>query len=130
VQEDARGEKRLIAIILKGLQGPITVSGKPFSSVNVMPPWETQISPKKIAAVASYIRQEWGNSAPEISEAKVVAAKKEFAGQTASWNAEQLMQIPADATLPDEGGAAPNAAPHIVNWMARRLERAISLRFP
>jgi hypothetical protein len=26
--------------------------------------------------------------------------------------------------------AAPNAAPHIVSWMARRRERAISFRFP
>ena len=107
------GEKRLIAIILKGLQGPVTVEGKQFPGTAPMPQWETQLSPRKIAAVASYIRQEWGNSAPEISEAKVAAAKKEFASQTSNWTEAQVLQIPADATLPDEGGGAanPNATP-------------------
>jgi mono/diheme cytochrome c family protein len=104
-------EKRVIAILLKGVQGPISVGGKPFPTAQVMPAWEAQLSPKKMAAVATYIRQEWGNKAPEISEAKVVAAKKEFSSQTASWTEPQLLQIPADATLPDAGApAAPAAA--------------------
>jgi mono/diheme cytochrome c family protein len=104
-------EKRVAAILLKGLQGPITVAGKPFSSPNAMPAWEAQLSPKKIAAVLSYIRSEWGNKAAEISEAKIVAAKKEFAAQTAAWSEATLHEIPEDATLPDAGGAAaPNAA--------------------
>ena len=102
------GEKRLIAVLLKGIQGSLTVEGKTFNGA--MPPWESGLSPKKIAAVATYIRQEWGNSAPEISEAKVLAAKKEFAAQTSPWTEAQLLQIPADANLPDEGGAAAPAA--------------------
>jgi len=104
-------EKRVVALVLKGVQGPISVNGKPFATAAVMPNWETQLSPKKIAAVLTYIRQEWGNKAPEISEAKVVAAKQEFASQSASWTEAQLLQIPADATLPDAGGAAAPAAP-------------------
>ncbi len=103
-------EKRLIAILLKGAQGPITVLGETHTYSGNMVPWEAQLSAKKIAAVASYIRQEWGNNAPEISEAKVNAAKKEFAAQAAQWTEAQLQQIPADATLPDEGGAAAPAA--------------------
>jgi mono/diheme cytochrome c family protein len=101
-------EKRLIAILLKGAQGPMTVDGKSFNGA--MPAWEAQLSPKKIAAVATYIRKEWGNNAGEISEAKVLAAKKEFAEQTAPWTEADLLKIPADATLPDEGGAAAPAA--------------------
>jgi mono/diheme cytochrome c family protein len=104
-------DKRVVAILLKGLQGPISVSGKPFPTTQVMPNWELQLSPKKIAAVLTYIRQEWGNKASEISEAKVVAAKKEFESQAAQWTEPQLLQIPADATLPDAGGAAAPAAP-------------------
>jgi len=104
------GEKRLLAIVLKGLGGPITVDGKPFSTTQVMPAWEAQLSPKKIAAVLSYVRQEWGNKAGEISEAKVLAAKKEFAGQTAAWTEAGLSAIPADANFPGEA-PAPNAAP-------------------
>jgi mono/diheme cytochrome c family protein len=110
-------EKRLVAILLKGLTGPITVQGAQHSYSGNMVGWETALSDKKIAAVASYIRSQWGNQGPEISEAKVAAAKKEFAGQKAQWKEAELLQIPADATLPDAGGApappagAPAAAP-------------------
>jgi len=98
-------EKRLIAILLKGAQGPMTVLGETHTYSGNMVGWEGQLSAKKIAAVATYIRQSWGNTAPEISEAKVTAAKKEFAAQTAQLTEAQLLQIPADATLPDEAGA-------------------------
>ena len=93
------GEKRLLAIILKGLQGPLTVEGKVYNGA--MPPWEKALSDKKIAAVASYIRSEWGNPAAEISEAKVAAARKEFESYTAALTEAQLLQIPADANFPD-----------------------------
>lgn len=104
-------EKRLIGIILKGATGPITVHGETKTYSGNMVAWEATLSPKKVAAVASFIRSEWGNSAPEISEAKVVAAKKEFAAHKTQWTEAELQQIPADATLPDEGGAAAPAAP-------------------
>jgi mono/diheme cytochrome c family protein len=100
-----KGEKRIVAILLKGLTGPLTVEGKQFN--NAMPPWEAALTPRKIAAVASFVRQEWGNKAGEISEAKVVAAKKEFASKAGSWTEAELLQIPEDAVFPDEGGAAP-----------------------
>jgi len=99
-------EKRLVAIMLKGMQGPITVLGAKGTYSGNMVAWEGTLSDKKIAAVTSYIRAQWGNSAPEISAAKVAAARKEFAGQKAQWTEAELLQIPADATLPDEGGAA------------------------
>ena len=101
-------EKRMIAIILKGLQGPVTVNGAAFNGA--MPPWEGALNNKKIAAVATYVRSSWGNNAPEINEAKVAAARAEFSKQTASWTAEQILQIPADATLPGGDAAAPAAA--------------------
>jgi mono/diheme cytochrome c family protein len=103
-----KGEKRLIAIILKGLSGPVTVEGKQFN--NAMPAWEQALTDKKIAAVASFIRQEWGNKADEITEAKVKAARKEFSSKAGSWVEAEILQIPEDANLPDEGGAAPATA--------------------
>ncbi len=105
------GEKRMIAILLKGLQGPVTVNGAAFNGA--MPAWEKTLTDKKIAAVASYVRTSWGNAAGEISEAKVAAARKEFAAQTNPWTAPEISQIPADAALADAGGAsgAPPAPP-------------------
>ncbi len=104
------GEKRIIAILLKGLQGPVVVEGKQFNGA--MPAWEKTLTDKKIAAVASYVRSEWGNTAPEITPEKVAAARKEFASQSAPWTMAELEKIPADATF--EGvavAAAPTAQP-------------------
>jgi mono/diheme cytochrome c family protein len=103
------GEKRMIAILLKGLQGPLTVHGATFNGA--MPAWEKTLTDKKIAAVATYVRSSWGNAASEISEAKVAAARKEFAAQSNPWTAAEISQIPADANLPDAAGAAAPATP-------------------
>jgi mono/diheme cytochrome c family protein len=103
-------EKRLVAILLKGAQGPITVAGKQFNGT-VMPAWEGSLNDKKIAGVASYVRASFGNTAAEISEAKVKAARAEFADRKTPWTEADLKQIPEDATLPDAAGAAPSAAP-------------------
>ncbi len=104
-------EKRLVAIMLKGLQGPITMGGVKTTYGGNMVAWEGALSDKKIAAVTTYIRSQWGNSAPEISEAKVAAARKEFAAQKVQWTEAELLQIPADATLPDVAGAGTASAP-------------------
>jgi mono/diheme cytochrome c family protein len=102
------GEKRVLAIILKGLTGPITVHGSKQTFSGNMVPWEQTLTSKKIAAVASYIRSEWGNGAAEVTVADVEAAKKEFAGQKAPWTEEQLLQIPDENF--ETGGAAPAPA--------------------
>ena len=102
------GEKRLLAILLKGLQGPITIKGEKFVSPNVMPPWDKVLSDKKIAAVASYIRTSWGNNAGEVSEAAVTAARKEFESHASPYTEAELLQIPEDSAAP---AAAPAGAP-------------------
>lgn len=103
-------EKRLIAILLKGLGGPIKVAGATYNGA--MPAWEKALSDRKIAAVASYVRATWGNSAPEISEAKVAALKKQMADRSAPWTEAELLAIPADAAIEgavEAGGSAPAA---------------------
>jgi len=99
------GEKRFIAILLKGLSGPVKVEDGQFNGA--MPPWESILNDKKIAAVASYVRSSFGNTSPEITPGKVAAARKEFADRKTPWTIEELTaRVPADATLPDEGGGA------------------------
>jgi mono/diheme cytochrome c family protein len=105
-----KSEKRLVAILLKGITGPMTVEGKPYNGN--MPAWEATLTDKRIAAVASYVRNEWGNSFGEITPEQVAAARKEFAGKTSQWTEAELLQIPEDAPLPGgaEGGAPAAAA--------------------
>jgi mono/diheme cytochrome c family protein len=108
-------EKRLVAILLKGLMGPLKVGDATYNGA--MPAWEKALSDKKLAAVMSYVRASFGNNSPEISEAKVAAARKEFAAQVAPWTEADLLKIPADAKIeaaeapaPAAGGAASPAA--------------------
>lgn len=85
-------DTRLVAVLLKGLQGPVVVNGAGFNGA--MPAWEKSMSPKKIAAVASYVRNTWGNKAGEISEARVVEIAKQIAGQTAPWTQDEILKLP------------------------------------
>ena len=100
-------EKRLAMILLKGLMGPVKVKGAPYNGV--MPPWEAALSDKKIAAVMTYIRQEWGNKAGPVVAAQITAARKEFSAKKVSWTEAECMQIPEGTTL--EGGAPAGGAP-------------------
>ena len=100
-------EKRLTMILLKGLMGPVKVGNATYNGA--MPPWEGSLNDKKIAAVLTYLRQEWGNKAGPITPAQVSAARKEFSAKKVSWTEAELLQIPEDAKL--EGGAPAGGAP-------------------
>lgn len=101
------GTKRLGMILLKGLEGPVTVKGQQYGTA-VMQPWEKSLTDAKIADVLTYIRQEWGNSASAVAPEGIAALRKEVAGHTGSFHADDLNAIPADAMLP---GGEPTAAP-------------------
>ncbi len=99
--------RRLGMILLKGLQGPLTVKGQKYGSA-VMQPWEKTLNDQKIADVLTYIRQEWGNKAGPVSAEGISALRKEIAGRTESFTEPDLLAVPADAELP--GGAPPAPA--------------------
>lgn len=100
--------KRLGMIILKGLQGPMTVKGQQYGTA-VMQAWDTTLNDKKIADVMTYIRQEWGNKAGPVSPEGVAALRKELATHSGSFTEADLKAVPDDAELP--GGEAPAAKP-------------------
>ena len=89
----SEGHERLIRIVLDGLTGPIEVDGQQY--VNTMVPWRDTLNDEQIAAVLSYIRNEWGNKGSFVSPEevkKVREATKDRAGRY--WTVEELMQIP------------------------------------
>jgi mono/diheme cytochrome c family protein len=65
--------ERVIAILLRGLQGPVKVRGKHFN--NVMP--ELNLSDRQIADVLTYALNRWGNAGGAVRE-KTVAQEREF----------------------------------------------------
>jgi len=60
-------------IVLYGLQGKITVDGVDYDGV--MPAWEHVFEDDEIAAILSYIRSQWGNSAGAVDTASVAAQR-------------------------------------------------------
>jgi mono/diheme cytochrome c family protein len=93
------GTRRPGMIVLKGLQGPLTVKGVQYGSA-VMQPWEKTLTDAKIADVLTYIRSDWGNNASAVAPAEIAALRKELSGRTESLTEAELQAIPADANLP------------------------------
>jgi len=87
-------EDRIIRILLTGLKGPVKVKGTEFNAA-VMPSFGSagfNFSDEKIAAVLSYVRQEWGNKAPAVDSAKVAAIRAQI-GDHKEWSQDELLQI-------------------------------------
>jgi hypothetical protein len=95
-------------IVLKGLQGPVTVKGQRYGSA-VMQPWDKTLTDQKIADVVTYERSAWGNKGSPVTAEGVAALRKELAGRTESFTEPDILAVPADADVP--GGGAPPAAP-------------------
>jgi mono/diheme cytochrome c family protein len=81
-------EERVVRIVLRGLMGPVTVKGQPFNGA--MPAWADQLSDAEIAAVLTYVRSSWGNSAEAIAVEKVARERAATSGRTAPWTAGEL----------------------------------------
>ena len=86
------GPNRIIRIILNGLGGPIKVKGADYN--NVMFPFDDLLpQDEDVAAVATYIRQSWGNKADTVTPEQVKAIRTQVKGH-AQWTADELMAIP------------------------------------
>ena len=119
LSQDWHGDNHIVKIVLNGLQGPITVKGNPYN--NAMTPFGQVLDDEKIAAVLTYIRNEWGNQAPAITPEFVAKIRAENEGRTEPWTQPELQSIerilidsapaPAQDTAPPapEEPAAPEA---------------------
>lgn len=83
-------EEKIILTVLHGLGGEIIVSGEKWNSV--MPAQGATLDDRKIAAVLSYVRSEWGNSAPPVKTATVTDLREKFKDH-APWTAADLESI-------------------------------------
>jgi mono/diheme cytochrome c family protein len=86
-------EAKLVRIILQGLIGPIEVAGEPFAGA--MPGWADMLKDAEVAAVATYIRNSWGNKAAPVTAATVTEIRKATTTRKTPWTAADLAQVPA-----------------------------------
>lgn len=85
--------KRLVALVLKGYTGPITVKGVNYN--NILIAVDTQFPQLKengkLADVLNYIRTAWSNKADAaITPDFIQKVRDEFKDRTTPWNAEDI----------------------------------------
>jgi len=90
--------RRIVAMILKGVQGPLTVNGVQYN--NIMLPLDMQFpvlkDDAKVADVLNYVRNSFGNEVKEpVTPEFVTAVRKEFESRTTPWTEADLKAFPA-----------------------------------
>jgi mono/diheme cytochrome c family protein len=82
-----------IRIVLRGLQGAVTVKGQRFNSA--MPAYGTNqpLSDAEVAAVLTYVRSAWGNTASAVTGEQVETEHRATASHTAMWTAGDLQPL-------------------------------------
>jgi hypothetical protein len=106
-------KNRLIAILHKGIAGVIHVKGNVYN--NNMPAWgdgaPVPLKDDQIAAILTYIRSDWGNSASPIQTDEVAAKRKALASMTTPWTEAGLLAILDDSATPPPTATANAPAP-------------------
>lgn len=87
---------RLIKLTLKGLHGKIRVNAREYPGTVAMPPFESRLSDREIAAVLTYVRSSFGNRAGEISPSQVKAVRAREAARKDPYRTEDFENRQAD----------------------------------
>lgn len=77
-----------IMIVLSGLTGQMTRGGVTYNGM--MTPWGSTLSDAEVAAVLTYVRTNFGNSAEEVTEAQVTEVRAATASQMAPHTTDEL----------------------------------------
>lgn len=83
--------KRSVAIVLKGLQGPVDVAGKSYNLE--MPPQGDALGDDQIVAILNFVHNAWGNKGEEVKRDLVRVTRSEFESRTTPWIAPELLKI-------------------------------------
>lgn len=86
-------EERLIKIVLNGLMGEIEVNGKKFPGQVPMTPYSGLLNDKEVAAVATYVRNSFGNQASPIQEEKVKQVRAATSKKKDFYSPRQLLEM-------------------------------------
>jgi mono/diheme cytochrome c family protein len=88
------GHPEVIArILINGLNGPIVVKGNTYNgNMPAFGPGGLGLNAKELASVITYVRQEWGNAASEVSEDMMVAYLDAYSGRSTPWQATELRE--------------------------------------
>ncbi len=82
--------ERLVALVLQGIEGPIEVHGETWD--DLMPGFaaDPRLPDTAIAALLTYVRRSWGNTADPVSPEVVTAVRQRTADRVDPWTAREL----------------------------------------
>lgn len=90
---------RIIMIISKGLSGPITVNNKVYNTgvmlaVGDSLPGDEKEKAMKIAAIASYVRKQFGGINEVVKAEKAEAVRAGIKDRTSNFTPDELLKVP------------------------------------
>ena len=88
---------KFVSVILHGLRGELVRDGTTYNGN--MPPWGEQLSNREIAAVATYVRSNFNNSAGEV-DSSIVNEVRTNIERTSQWTIDELNQQFAGSNQP------------------------------
>ena len=86
-------QDRLLRVILKGLHGPLTVNGKKYAGQVPMTPFGGLLKDDEVAAVATYVRNSFGNKASAVTTQKVKAVRAAIKSKTGFYSPAELLKM-------------------------------------
>ena len=94
-------KEKLAMILLHGMEGPIVVNGKEYGIPEILPnmPSFSTLQNEDIAAISTYIRNSWGNSAEAISNGTVGKIRFRTQGKITPWSSKELDSFIFDSDL-------------------------------
>ncbi len=83
---------KLAMLLLYGMEGPVQVRGKTYGIPDILPsmPSFSTLQDADLAAIATYIRNAWGNQAPPIAGRQVTGIRFRSQGKIQPWKAAEL----------------------------------------
>lgn len=78
-------------ILIHGIEGEITVKGATYKGM--MPPFGEKFSDTEIAAIATYVRSAWSNSAGPVDAGQVAAERKAVSRTTPFSGGAELKEL-------------------------------------
>jgi mono/diheme cytochrome c family protein len=88
----AGSDQRLARIVLHGLRGPIKVQQQVYALD--MPALAIALDDDQVAAVLTYVRRQWGQSAAPVDPAIVKKIREETTQREDAWTEVELLKIP------------------------------------
>ncbi|MCY3969918.1 MAG: cytochrome C, partial [Acidobacteria bacterium] len=80
----------LVALVLQGIEGPIEVHGEIWD--DLMPGFaaDPRLPDTAIAALLTYVRRSWGNTADPVSPELVTSVRQRTSDRVDPWTAREL----------------------------------------